>query len=65
MSFGNHFQPVWQWFLKKGGKLILNVINDVKLHKGAQINLNGKGYQGGQPRQSESYGNGNGLCKKK
>ena len=38
----------WDSNIKKGGKLMINVMHNLILHKNASIHCNQKGYKGGQ-----------------
>lgn len=49
--------PSWNKTTNKGGKLEI-LCNSLTLHAGSEINVNGKGYKGGQPQhQGYSYKN--------
>ena len=39
-------EQVWDYYSKKGGKLIINVTNDVIMHPNARIHCNEAGYWG-------------------
>lgn len=44
----------WNSETKKGGKIIINVVYDLIMHKNANINCDGAGYKGGNTGKNEA-----------